>query len=42
MHTALMFKEQTKVKGLRGIGLVQPHYSMQHIEGYDMIFYKSK
>jgi hypothetical protein len=36
MHTALIFKEQAKVKetGLREKGLTQPHYSIQHIEGY--------
>jgi len=42
MHTALIFKEQTKVKGLREKGLSQPHYSMQHIEGYDLLCYKDK
>jgi hypothetical protein len=42
MHTALIFKEQAKVKqpGLREKGLDQPHYSIQHIEGYDLLFYK--
>jgi hypothetical protein len=36
MHTALIFKEQAKVKetGIREKGLAQPHYSIQHIEGY--------
>jgi hypothetical protein len=36
MHTALIFKEQAKVKdkGLRGKGLDQSHNSIQHIEGY--------
>jgi hypothetical protein len=36
MHTALIFKEQAKVKdiGLREKGLAQPHYSIQHIERY--------
>jgi hypothetical protein len=35
MHTALIFKEQAKVKepGLREKDLSQPHYSMLHIEG---------
>jgi hypothetical protein len=28
IHTALIFKEQAKVKGLREKGLAQPHYSM--------------
>jgi hypothetical protein len=37
MHTALIFKEQTKVKGLRETGFAQPHYSIQHIEGYDLL-----
>jgi hypothetical protein len=39
MYTALIFKEQAKVKepGLREKGLVQPHYSIQHIEGYDLL-----
>jgi hypothetical protein len=44
MHTALIFKEQAKVKGLRFREkcLAQPHYSMQHIEGYDLLCYKEK
>jgi RNase H-like domain found in reverse transcriptase len=44
MHTALIFKEQTRVNGLRETqkGLSQPHYSMQHIEGYDILCYKYK
>jgi hypothetical protein len=35
MHTALIFKEQAKVKdkGLRQKGFAQPHYSIKHIEG---------
>jgi hypothetical protein len=39
MHTALIFKEQAKVKEprLREKGLAQPHYSIQHIEGYDLL-----
>jgi hypothetical protein len=40
MHTALFFKEQAKVKGLREKSLAQPHYSIQHIEGYDLLCYK--
>jgi hypothetical protein len=42
MHTALISKEQAKVKesGLREKGLDQPHYSTQHIEGYDVFCYK--
>jgi hypothetical protein len=44
MHTALIFKEQAKVKelGLREKSLAQPHYSIQHIEGYDLLYYKEK
>jgi hypothetical protein len=44
MHTALIFKEQSKVKEtrLRENGLAQPHYSIQHIEGYDLLCYKEK
>jgi hypothetical protein len=44
MHTALIFNEQAKVKksGLREKGLDQPHYSIQHIEGYDLLCYKEK
>jgi hypothetical protein len=44
MHTALIFKEQATVKeqGLREKGLAQPHYSIQHIEGYDLLCYKDK
>jgi hypothetical protein len=37
MYTALIFKEQAKVKGLREKGLAQPHYSIQHIERYDLL-----
>jgi hypothetical protein len=42
MDTALIFKEQAKVKepALREKGLGQPHYSIQHIEWYDLLFYK--
>jgi hypothetical protein len=38
----LIFKEQAKVKepGLREKGLAQPHYSIQHNAGYDLLFYK--
>jgi hypothetical protein len=38
----LIFKEQAKVKkpGLRENGLAQPHYSIQHIGGYDLLCYK--
>jgi hypothetical protein len=41
-HTALIFKEQARVKepGLREKGIAQPHYSIQHIEGYDLLCYK--
>jgi hypothetical protein len=37
----LIFKERTKFKepGLREKGLAQPHYSIQHIEGYDRLCY---
>jgi hypothetical protein len=44
MHTALIFKEQAKVKetGLRENGLYLPHYSIQHIEGYVLLCYKEK
>jgi hypothetical protein len=44
MHTALIFKEQAKVKetGFREKALAQPHYSIQHIEGYDHFCYKQK
>jgi hypothetical protein len=42
MHTALIIKEQAKVKliGLREKALAQPHYSVQNIEGYDILCYK--
>jgi hypothetical protein len=42
MHIALIFKEQAKIKRkrLREKGLAQPHYSIQHIEGYDLLYYK--
>jgi hypothetical protein len=44
MHTALIFNEQAKVKepGLREKGLAQPHYSIQHIERYDLLCYKER
>jgi hypothetical protein len=44
VHTALIFKEQTKVKdtALREKDLAQHHYSIQHIEGYDLLCYKEK
>jgi hypothetical protein len=44
IHTALIFKEQAKVKepGLREKGLSQLHYSIQLIEGYDLLCYKEK
>jgi hypothetical protein len=31
-----------KVQGLREKGLSQPHYSMQSIEGYDLLCFKDK
>jgi hypothetical protein len=39
MHTTLIFKEQAKVNvtELRERGLVQPIYSIQNIEGYNML-----
>jgi hypothetical protein len=42
MHTALIFKEQAKVKevGLREKGLAQRYYSIQHVEGYKLHHYK--
>jgi hypothetical protein len=40
MHTTLIFSEQSKVKGLSEKGLAQPHYSIQHIEGYDLLCFK--
>jgi hypothetical protein len=42
LHNALIFKEHARDKGLREKGLSQPHYSMQHIEGYDLLFHKDK
>jgi hypothetical protein len=46
MHTALIFKEQAKHKkkdiGLREKALAQLHYSIQHIEGYDLLCFKEK
>jgi hypothetical protein len=42
MYTALIFSEQLKVPGLRDMGLSQPYYSMQQIEGYDLLCYKDK
>jgi hypothetical protein len=39
MYTALIFKEQEQIndRGLREKGLAQPHYSIQHIEGYELL-----
>jgi hypothetical protein len=44
MHTFLIFKEQANDKEpeIREKGLTQPHYSIQHIEGYDLLCYKEK
>jgi hypothetical protein len=44
IHIGLIFKEQAKFKeaGLREKGLAQPHYSIKHIEGYDLLCYKEK
>jgi hypothetical protein len=44
IHSALIFKEQAKVKelGLREKGLAQPYYSIQYIEGYDLLCNKEK
>jgi hypothetical protein len=43
IHTALIFKEQAKVKepGSREKDLAQPNYSIQHIEGYDLLCYQT-
>jgi hypothetical protein len=43
MHTALIVKEQRKVKepGLIEKILPQSHYSIQQIEEYDLLSYKS-
>jgi hypothetical protein len=37
--SALIFKEQANVNGigLREKGIAQLHYSIQHIEGYDLL-----
>jgi hypothetical protein len=40
MYTSLIFNEQAKVKGLKEKSSAQPHYSIQHIEGYDILCYK--
>jgi hypothetical protein len=39
MHIALIFKVQAKFNEttLREKGLAQPHYLIQHIEGYDLL-----
>jgi Integrase zinc binding domain len=42
MDTALIFKDHIKVQGLRQEGLSQAHYSLQHIEEYDLLCYKDK
>jgi hypothetical protein len=44
MHTDFIFKEQAKVKEprIREMGLAQPHHSIQHVEGYDLLCYNEK
>jgi hypothetical protein len=44
VHTVLIFKEQANDKEpeIKEKGLAQPHYSIQHIEGYDLLCYKEK
>jgi hypothetical protein len=44
LTTTFIFNEQAKVKhvGLREKGLSQSYYSIQHIEGYDILCYKEK
>jgi hypothetical protein len=42
IYTALIFKEQVKVPRLREKGLSQPYYSLQHIEGYDLLCIRIK
>jgi hypothetical protein len=39
MHAALIFKKQANVKetGIIEKGLAQTHYSIQYIEGYDLL-----
>jgi hypothetical protein len=43
MHSAMIFKKQSKFKkpGLRVKGLAKLHYSMQHIEGYALLYNKN-
>jgi hypothetical protein len=40
IHTALIFKEQSPRTHRRGLSHL--HYSMQHIEGYDLLSFKDK
>jgi hypothetical protein len=43
VHTALIFKEEAKAKELfREKGLAQPNYSIQHIEEFDLLYYKDE
>jgi hypothetical protein len=42
IHTTLIFKEQAKVKNVGEKGLAQPHYSIQHIEGKNLLCYKER
>jgi hypothetical protein len=44
MNTALIFKDQTRVNGLRETEkrLSEHQFSMQHIEGYDLLCFKDK
>jgi hypothetical protein len=40
IYNVLIFKEQEKIKELRSKSSAQPHYSIQNIEGYDLLCYK--
>jgi hypothetical protein len=42
INTAIKFKKQIQVPGLRDKGLSQPYYAMQHIEGYGLLCSKDK
>ena len=42
IHTALIYQEQLKTRGLKEKESDKPHYSLQNIEGYDQLCPKDK
>ena len=42
MHTDLIFQEQIKTRGLREKATDKPSYSLQYIEGHDLLCFKDR